>query len=93
MTLTLNLPPELEQRLSQEATRWGLPLDAYTLQLLDIHLPPKDQHMEFLTMLQAWIAEGNSEEQRETGEYLVRVLHEDRLADRKLFPPELKGVT
>ena len=25
--------------------------------------------------------------------YLVRVLDEDRLSDRPLFPPELKGVT
>jgi hypothetical protein len=49
--------------------------------------------MEFLTLLQAWIAEGDSEEQRETGEYLVPVLDEDRLADRKLFPPGLRGVT
>jgi len=93
MTLTLHLPPELEQRLLQEAKRQGLPLDAYTLQLLDKHLPPKDQRMELVTLLQAWIAEGDPEEQRETGEYLVRVLDEDRLADRKLFPPELKGVT
>jgi len=93
MTLSLHLPPELEQRLIQEAKRQGLPLDAYTLELLDTHLPPKDQRLELVTLLDAWMAEGDSEEQRETGEYLVRVLDEDRLADRKLFPPELKGVT
>ena len=29
----------------------------------------------------------------ETGEYLIRVLDEDRLSDRKLFPAELKGIT
>jgi len=46
-----------------------------------------------MTLLQAWIAVGDPEEQRGTGEYLVRVLDEDRLSDRKLFPPELKGVT
>ena len=46
MTLTLHLPPELEQRLIQEAKHQGLPLDAYTLQLPDTHLPPKDQRME-----------------------------------------------
>jgi hypothetical protein len=63
------------------------------MQLLDTHLPPKDQRLELVTLLDTWIAEGDSEEQRETGEYLVRVLDEDRLADRKLFPPELKGVT
>ena len=93
MTLTLHLPPELEQRLIQEAKRQGFPIDAYTLQLLDTHLPPKDQRLELVTLLDSWIAEGDSEEQRETGEYLVRILDEDRLADRKLFPPELKDVT
>jgi hypothetical protein len=35
MTLKLHLPPELEQRLIQEAKRQALPLDAYTLELLD----------------------------------------------------------
>jgi hypothetical protein len=56
MTLTLHLPPELEQRLIQEAKRQALPLDAYTLELLDTHLPPKDQRLELLTLLDAWIA-------------------------------------
>jgi hypothetical protein len=40
MTLTLHLPPELEQRLTQEGTRHGLALDVYTLQLLRL-CPPK----------------------------------------------------
>ena len=93
MTLTLHLSPELEQRLAQEATRHGLALDAYTLQLLDKSLPPTDRRTELVTLLQSWIEEGNPEEQQETGEYLIRALDEDRLADRQLFPPELKGVT
>ena len=93
MTLTLHLPPELEQRLTQEAKRHGLALDVYTLQLLDKSLPPKDRRAELVTLLQSWIEEGNPEEQQETGEYLIRTLDEDRLADRQLFPPELKGVT
>lgn len=93
MTLTLHLPPELEQRLNQEAQRQGLSLDEYTLALLDKSLPPKDRRTELITLLQTWIDEGDSEEQRETGEYLIRALHEDRLSDRPLFPPELKGVT
>jgi hypothetical protein len=63
------------------------------LGLLDTHLPLNDQRLEFVTLLDAWITEDDSEEQRETGESLVRVLDEDRLADRKLFPPELKDVT
>lgn len=44
-------------------------------------------------LLQSWILEGDSQEQKETGEYLTRVLDEDRLSDRSLFLPELKGVT
>jgi hypothetical protein len=93
MTLTLHLSPELEQRLTQEAKRHGLALDAYTLQLLDKSLPPKDHRMELVTLLQSWVEDGNPEEQQETGEYLIRALDEDRLADRQLFPPALKGIT
>ena len=93
MTLPLHLSPELEQRLTQEATRHGLALDAYTLQLLDQSLPPTDRRTELVTLLQSWIEEGDPAEQQETGEYLIRALDEDRLADRQLFPPDLKGVT
>ena len=92
MALTLHLPPELEQRLIEEAKRQGLALDAYTIQLLDKSLPPKDRHTELVSLLQSWIDEGDPEEQQETGEYLIRALDEDRLADRPLFPPDLKGV-
>ena len=42
-------------------------------------------------LLQSWMDEGSAEEQRETIEYLVRTLDEDRLSYRKLFPEELKG--
>ena len=35
----------------------------------------------------------SAEEQRETLEYLLHALDEDRLSDRKLFPKELKGKT
>ena len=93
MTLTLHLTPELEQRLTQEAKRQGLSVDVYTLQLLDKHLPPKSRRDELITLLQSWIDEDDAGEQQETGEYLVRVLDEDRLSDRKLFPPELKDST
>jgi hypothetical protein len=93
MTLTLRLPPELEERLHQEAERQGLRADTLTLRLLDEHLPSKDARRELLELLQSWIDEGDAEEQKETGEYLIRALDEDRLSDRSLFPAELKGVT
>jgi hypothetical protein len=93
MPLTLHLPPELEQRLTQEAKRHGLALDMYTLQLLDKFLPPQDRHTELVTLLQSSMEEGDAAEQQETGEYLIRALDEDRLADRPLFPLHLQGVT
>ena len=93
MTLTLNLPQELEDRLQHEAERQGLPAAALTLHLLDQHLPSSDSRGKLAALLQSWIVEGDSQEQKETGEYLVRTLDEDRLSERRLFPLELKGKT
>jgi hypothetical protein len=93
MTLTLELTPDLEQRLTREAEKRGLPTEEYTLELLRQHLPGDDRRAELMAILRSWTEEGDAEEQRETGEYLIQALDEDRLSDRKLFPPELKGVT
>ncbi|MFO1433933.1 MAG: hypothetical protein U1F76_28195 [Candidatus Competibacteraceae bacterium] len=93
MTLTLNLPPELEQRLRQAATGRGLSLDAYTVQLLDQSLPPTDRPTAIVTLLQSWLDEKNTEEQQETGEYLIHALDKDRLSDRPLFPEALKDIS
>jgi hypothetical protein len=93
MTLTLNLPQDLEERLQHEAERQGLPATVLTLQLLDRHLPSNDLQEELVKVLQSWIVDGDAQEQKQTGEYLIQALDEDRLSDRRLFPPELKGVT
>ncbi|MBI1904015.1 MAG: hypothetical protein HYS13_23180 [Planctomycetia bacterium] len=93
MTLTLHLPADLEQRLVQAAQHQGLSADQFTLRLLDSHLPAKERGSQLAALIQTWIDEGDLAEQTETGEYLVRALDDDRLSDRKLFPPELKGVT
>ena len=93
MTLTLSLPRDLEERLQHEAERQGLPADTLTLRLLDQHLPSSDLRRQVVELLQSWIEGGEAQEQRETGELLIRTLDEDRLSDRRLFPPELKGVT
>jgi hypothetical protein len=93
MTLTFELTPELEERLTREAARQGVPVETYALEILARHLPATERQAELVSLLQSWIEEGDAEEQRETGEYLIHALDEDRLSDRKLFPPELKGVT
>jgi len=93
MTLTLDLPPELEQRLAKEAAQHGLSVEAMTLQLLAASLNVKQNQAETVDMLQSWIDDEDEAEQQETGRYLVQVLDEDRLSDRKLFPSEMKGQT
>jgi hypothetical protein len=93
MTLTLNLPPDIEERLQHEAERQGLPTVTLTLQLLDQHLPSKDPRAELVSLLQSWMDDSDDQEQKETGDYLIQALDEDRPSDRRLFPPELEGVT
>ena len=92
MTLSLNLPPELEQYLLQEAKQQGLSVEAVTLQLLTNSILLRQRQIEAVNLLQSWIDDEDVEEQQETGQYLIRALDEDR-SERKLFPLEMKGVT
>ncbi|MGD1927732.1 MAG: hypothetical protein ACFB12_02385 [Leptolyngbyaceae cyanobacterium] len=92
MALTLNLPPELEQYLLQEAEQRGLSVEAMTLQLLTQSLQRRQKQAEAVDMLQSWIEDKDVKDQQETGEYLVQALDEDRLSERKLFPLEMKGI-
>ncbi|WP_373541181.1 hypothetical protein [Chamaesiphon sp.] len=94
MTLTLDLPIEIEQYLLQEAKQRGLSIESVTLQLLTSSIMLKQKQIEAVNLLQSWIDDEDSEEeQQETGAYLIRALDEDRLSDRKLFPIEKKGIT
>jgi hypothetical protein len=93
MTLTVPLTAELELRLSQEARRLGLSPAEYAVRLLDQHLPPGDRRAQAVALLQSWIQDGDAEEQRQTGDLLIQALDEDRPPGRKLFPPELEGVS
>ncbi len=93
MTLTLDLTPILEKRLTELAADQGLPVEQYTLTLLESHLPAESRATALSALFDSWINHGDAEEQKETGEYLIRVLDEDRLSDRKLFPLEKKGQT
>ena len=51
---------------------------------------PDGQAEDLGSLMQLWMGEENTAEQRETLEYLLHALDEDRLSDRKLFPEELK---
>jgi hypothetical protein len=92
MELTLNLPPELEERSARAAQEQGLTVDEYARRLLEKAVPAKDRQARVVALLQSWMDDGDAGEQRDTGAFLVQALDEDRLSDRKLFPPELKGL-
>ena len=51
---------------------------------------PYDHAKGLGNLMQLWMDEENTAEQRETLDYLLHALDEDRLSDRKLFPEELK---
>lgn len=93
MTLTLNLSPELEQYLLQEADQQGLSVEAIALQLLANSILLKQKQSKAVNLLQSWIDDEDVEEQQETGQYLIHALDNDRLSERKLFPLEMKGIT
>ncbi len=84
MTLTLNLSPELEQYLLQEATQHGLSVEVVALQLLTNSILLKQKQAAAVNLLQSWIDDEDESEQQETGQYLIRALDEDRLSERKL---------
>jgi hypothetical protein len=46
-----------------------------------------------IDLLQSWIDCEEAEDQKETGDYLVKALDEDRSSVREFFPPELESVT
>lgn len=91
MTLILDLPPELEQYLLQEANQQGLSIEAVTFQLLTHSIELRKKQTEAINLLQSWIDDEDIEDQQETGKYLIHALDEDRLSERKLFPLEMKG--
>jgi len=92
MTLTLNLPSEVEEYLLQEANQKGLSIESVTLELLTSFILLRQKQSKAVNLIQSWIDDEDIEEQQETGQYLISALDEDRLSDRKLFPVEMKGI-
>jgi hypothetical protein len=83
MTVVLNLTQEEESLLRREAEKRGTTTEEYIMQAVKRLLPSEDTARK-LAMLRT-LLEGDEKEQRETGEYLLRAIDEDRLSDRKLF--------
>ena len=93
MTLTISITPLLAERLREAALRQGIDVDQVALGILEAGLPSAERRQRSIALLQSWIDDSDEAEQRETGDYLERTLDEDRLSNRPLIPPELKGKT
>jgi uncharacterized protein (DUF1778 family) len=93
MTLMLELSPEQQQRLESAAAAKGVSPAEFAVKTIDERLADEDRRQRAIALLRSWREEGNAEQQRETMEYLIKALDEDRTSDRKLFPPELKGIS
>jgi hypothetical protein len=92
MMMTLHLPVEFEQRVVDEAGRRGVAPNEFVLHLLRERLTAWDKSEQLAALLESWTNE-DRDEQRTTFEYLVAALNENRFMGRKLFPPEMKGIT
>jgi hypothetical protein len=94
MSMQLTLPPQLEERLKQEAARRGMTADACANQTLDQHLPPviDERRAAAIAMLERWAREAENMSEQEAAENagVLRAIDEDRLSDRKLFTDILK---
>ena len=51
------------------------------------------QSVEGVNLLQTWLDDDDIEEQKETGDFLIHALDENRTSDRELFPLSMKGVS
>jgi hypothetical protein len=89
MTIQLILPPELEERLRQEAKRCGQARESVALRVLDQNLPPaaNGRRAAAVALLQRWTQEDESlsAEEIQANEKVLRALDEDRPSYRKLF--------
>jgi len=91
--LTLELSSQLEQRILSAAAAAGVPPDEYAVRVLDEKLSDAERRrQETIELLRSWRDEEDDEDLA-TYEELTQALDADRTSHRKLFPPELKGIS
>jgi hypothetical protein len=94
MSLMIELDPEVEERLQQEATRHGMPVADYARHLIEEGLPvPLDKKQKAtLALLQSWVdqdATDDLEEIREAEaelEAFKRAMNANRAGESPLYP-------
>ena len=88
MSVTLNLPPNIEKRVQTEAARQSLTVADYLLRLHENTVPDDDavvRRENSLSLLRSVSDIGDEEEQKATFDFLKAAVDEDRLSDRKRF--------
>ena len=82
MTLTIELPPELERRLSEEAARLGQAPGDFARSVLEERL--MERNRAAMALLDQWLGEGPDAEDEAWPEFQA-ALEADHPSDRKLF--------
>ena len=82
MTLTIELPPELEQRLAEEASRLGQAPGDFARTVLEDRL--MERNHAAMALLDQWLAERADAEDEAWPEFQA-ALEADHPSDRKLF--------
>ncbi len=92
--MILTIDSELATRVKIESARNGISPDQYATQVLEEHISEAEQERreKAVALLQSWIDEDENSDE-EYDDELLKMLDEDRLSERKLFPPEMKGIS
>lgn len=92
MTITLTLKPEIEARVSEQASHKGLPVEAYIESVIEAAVRPSDTGNRVLALLAQWDAEDATDDPAEIHarqaewEALKVQLDANRTSYRPLFP-------
>lgn len=90
LTITLELPPEVEARVQTEAARQEMPVSDYLLRLVtEAVITPEEaaKRQRSLELLNTLRDIGDEAEQKATFATLKTAVDADRLSDRKRFAP------
>lgn len=88
MSVTINLPPDVEARIQAEAAKQSLPVEDFIVRLVADAMPPlteAKQRERSLSLLRSVRDLGDDAEQRETFAYLRTAVNDDRLSARERF--------
>ena len=88
MTVTLDLPGDVQAKIEAEAARRSVPVTELLERLVADAMTPieeRERRERSIALLRSVGDIGDEAEQRETYEYLKQAVDEDRLSDRKRF--------